>query len=241
MQSMLNHDKICSRRLRHMELCRGFTLIELLVVIAVIAILAAILIPVTQSVRTSSSAAVSQSNLRQLGLLFQQYQTDHNYQLPPASHSYDGSRKVWDHHLADYVQADAELEGLLHAPADTLSRRWSNREPRSYSMVRTNGLGTAAVSYSENAPAVAQGFKITEPARVLLLVERSSDTNVVFGDSAAVTDNPNQQLVNGEHMYGGKFNYLYLDGHVEFLEPQATIGDGSLGAPGGAWTIRDTD
>ncbi len=218
----------------------AFTLIELLVVIAIIAILAAILIPVAQSVRTSSAAAVSQSNMRQLGILFQQYQADHNYQLPPAAHNFEGKRVVWDKYLAAYA-SDAELRELLFAPADSLPRRWSNQYPRSYSMVRTRGLGTASISYVESPPAAAQGFNITDPTGVLLLVERISDTNVVFGDSASVTDNPDQQLANGADMYGGKFNYLYLDGHVEFVEPESTIGNGSMGAPGGAWTIRITD
>ena len=42
----------------------GFTLIELLTVIAIIAILAAILIPVVGSVRASARSSVCQSNLR---------------------------------------------------------------------------------------------------------------------------------------------------------------------------------
>lgn len=219
----------------------AFTLVESLLVIAVIAILAAIIIPVTQTVRTRMAATVSQSNLRQLGLLFQQYQANHDFELPPASHSYDGSRKVWDHYLAEYLETNSEIETLLYAPADTLERRWENKEPRSYSMVRANGLGTAAVSYSETGPPVARGLNVSEPSKVLLLVERSSDTNIVFGDSSAVTDSPNQQLTNGADMYGGEFNYLYMDGHVEFLKPEETIGDGTMAVPGGDWTIRDTD
>ncbi|MET3871880.1 H-X9-DG-CTERM domain-containing protein [Puniceicoccus vermicola] len=219
----------------------AFTLVESLLVIAIIAILAAIIIPVTQTVRTRMAATVSQSNLRQLGVLFQQYQANHDFELPPASHSYDGRRMVWDHYLAEYLEDDSEIEALLHSPADTLKRRWNNQEPRTYSMVRANGLGVAATSRKKEAPPVARGLNIPEPMKVLLLVERSSDTNVVFGDSVAVTDNPNQQLTHGADMYGGKFNYLYMDGHVEFLNPEETIGDGTMAAPGGGWTIRDTD
>ncbi|MGE9289532.1 MAG: prepilin-type N-terminal cleavage/methylation domain-containing protein [Puniceicoccales bacterium] len=219
----------------------GFTLVESLLVIAVIAILAAIIIPVTQSVRTRMLATVSQSNMRQLGLLFQQYQATHDFQLPPASHSYGGSRMVWDDYLAEFLEEDSEIAELLKAPADDLNRLWSNKKPRSYSMVRAYGLGVAAVSYSENEPPVARGLNIPDPSKVLLLVERCADTNIVFGDSVAVTDSPNQQLAYGEDMYGGNFNYLYMDGHVEFLNPEETIGDGTMANPGGDWTIRDTD
>jgi prepilin-type N-terminal cleavage/methylation domain-containing protein len=63
--------------------CQGFTLIELLTVIAIIAILAAILIPVVGSVREQARGAVCRSNLRQIGLAIQMYSLDHNGFTPP--------------------------------------------------------------------------------------------------------------------------------------------------------------
>lgn len=65
----------------------GFTLIELLVVIAIIAILAAMLMPVLSSARESARRAKCESNLRQLGMMIQQYTDDWQGFLPPFTSS----------------------------------------------------------------------------------------------------------------------------------------------------------
>jgi len=63
---------------------RAVTLVEMLVVIGVLAVLLAIVVPATSSVRASSRSAVCQSNLRQLGIAASMYATQNRDAYPAA-------------------------------------------------------------------------------------------------------------------------------------------------------------
>src|SRR5580698_263457 len=60
---------------------RGFTLIELLIVIAIIAILAAMLLPVLRKAQEKSQGIYCMNNMRQLSIGWIMYQGDNNDRL----------------------------------------------------------------------------------------------------------------------------------------------------------------
>lgn len=61
---------------------RAFTLIELLVVVAIIALLAALLLPVLGRAKESARATTCLSNLHQVGVALQIYVSENNNKLP---------------------------------------------------------------------------------------------------------------------------------------------------------------
>jgi prepilin-type N-terminal cleavage/methylation domain-containing protein/prepilin-type processing-associated H-X9-DG protein len=81
---------------------RGFTLIELLIVIAIIAILAAMLLPVLSSAEKRAQRIECISNLRQWGLGFHLYATDNNDSMPAGWTDPNG---MWMIALVPYMQS----------------------------------------------------------------------------------------------------------------------------------------
>jgi prepilin-type N-terminal cleavage/methylation domain-containing protein/prepilin-type processing-associated H-X9-DG protein len=107
---------------------RGFTLVELLVVIGVIALLIAILLPALNKARRQARAVACMSNLRQLGIAYQEYLVAHrNRSFPFFGGMALGDRtfdNMWPALLRSYHGNDDRVRLCPEAAESSRSVTW---------------------------------------------------------------------------------------------------------------------
>jgi prepilin-type N-terminal cleavage/methylation domain-containing protein/prepilin-type processing-associated H-X9-DG protein len=130
---------------------RSFTLIELLVVIAIIAILAALLLPALQSAKEAAKAILCKSNMRQIGLVHMNYNSDSNWRYMPLHAGLDFPQDGYGNHPNiniwnwiqsyydgypdgnawgdNYYRADTELRPIFLCPSYRLQRYGNPSNP----------------------------------------------------------------------------------------------------------------
>ena len=240
----------------------AFTLIELLVVVGVILVLAALLMPVGKSVLAASKASRCAANLRQISVGIFLYAGEHDGTLPYGYNAPDPNTVVpkqadscWDTLIMPYLLSDLPSNLMkaeapyLKCPGDTTPAQGASNgtSRRSYSMIR-NAYGHGSPPYgvgmynlwTPNLSTVA-GVRLTaipNKAATAMITDSSNTANEVGGTACACIDYPNQQATSADcvRMHGGKFNYLFVDGHIEFLDPKQTYGSGSMTDPRGIWS-----
>jgi prepilin-type processing-associated H-X9-DG protein/prepilin-type N-terminal cleavage/methylation domain-containing protein len=193
---------------------QGFTLVELLVVIGIIAVLAGVsLAGYSAAIRTAQSAKCT-SNLRQIGVGFQNYLADHNNVMP---------ERVYGDGTPYFVVLNPYTGGNITGKGDTIfvcPTQITNDFPNEPSY----GMNW----YYDNASVLSvPGASIT-----IMAAETYGPTGTGSNRADRNSGDPGE-LDPTRH--SGKSNYLFFDGHIEKLTFAQTT------APVGATDMWGTD
>jgi prepilin-type N-terminal cleavage/methylation domain-containing protein/prepilin-type processing-associated H-X9-DG protein len=221
----------------------GFTLIELLVVIAIIAILAAILFPVFARARENARRASCQSNLKQIGLGLFQYTQDYDERFPLNWANNDGvtgfqptstnrAEPGYDTGWAELAQPYLRSTQIFQCPSEPNGPAAATSNSTGYSDYVGNlydinaYAGTLAGITATSQTVMVSDWESTHS-------ELSFMYNVLW--STAITADNGQ--VDRFHRHLGGNNFLFTDGHVKWLKPDAVRSRGGTPAftcgPGG--------
>lgn len=201
----------------------GFTLIELLVVVGIIALLAAILLPVFLAARERARTTACASNLRQLHLAFSQYASDNNGYVPPYSTNH--IRQVMRDDGTSYLVPDqsqklvvsvtpyVQTAGIWFCPDDLFAgeevavaynHSHGGIAYHVYNNTYTSYFYVAGVRFVHGVMWHMR-LDVSNPAIFPLLTDDKAGN---------VLDTP---PANGPGPYShrGRFNVLYRDGHID--------------------------
>ncbi len=212
----------------------GFTLIEILIVVAILAILAALLFPTFSRTRENARRASCQSNMKQLGLAFQQYTQDNDEMLPnvrilpadeggwmyltvfPASESSGGYQPTRGG-LFSYVKSTQ----IYVCPSDSKGRSSGNSYSANgcvFNALDAAGLGTGKnlAAFDNTAQWLLLGEESSPlpPAPYTAADQFANSTN----DGYLAHRNTGDDPLSTRHLDGS--NVLFLDSHVKWFRPE---------------------
>lgn len=218
-----------TRRAQAPERRRGFSLIELLTVIAILAVAAAISVPVIASVRKRADNMLCLSRLRSLGQGVRLYALENSGEFPRSFHS------AGAHGQADWVATTAPYLGISAEPG---SPRWTDAINKTYRCPSDQTRDPWVFSYGLNVffelspdgddyvggPATwRRAESVPRPARTILLAESRP---VAFGDHFMCHQwssiNAARNALDSQR-HGKTSNYLFVDGHASPLRVESTF------------------
>lgn len=173
----------------------GFTLIELLIVLAIVALLAAILLPVIANSREKARASACFSNYRQIGAAIHMYATDSEGDTPPDGGSFSG--------LMEDCRPYLKETAVFVCPDDFDRER--EKRPGTYRMPSLYQGLTLNCGWPDPYAAVAPGAvpPEAEPSTAVLLYEAEQD----FAQSP----------ITPTYRHNGGAQILYFDGHAKWI------------------------
>ncbi len=223
----------CADRHNTEPVSYGFSLIELLVVISIIAALLAILMPGLGKARAMARRTVCAGNLKQIDLAMHSYLSISDDTYPAAQDPLDSSkpyiwlwmgrgwRKFIEPHLGGKI--DVNNPSVLLCPSDkTDSEKWESTS-YSYSMTFYHSPEQIdSLFYSANHAEQWDGNSTPPPIPPIpqrnLSVKRLSE-KIISGEWLS-----NHRRIeggdNGWWCLVGQRNFLFVDGHVQFLKAE---------------------
>ena len=221
---------------------KGFTLIELLVVIAIIAILAAILFPVFARARENARRSSCSSNIKQIGLGFQQYIQDYDEKFPlvaggGATGTAGDVSQGWAIQMQPYLKSSQifQCPSETNSPANVsatvagyggqgYSDYWYNSRLAGASQARIDQVSSTVINGDGENGSAAYAFS---GENITNGITNDGSTPAV---SALVTTNPppvaalsggTNQAFGLRHLDG--LNYGFADGHVKWYKSGTNV------------------
>jgi prepilin-type N-terminal cleavage/methylation domain-containing protein len=204
---------------------RGFTLIELLTVIAIIAILAALLLPVLSQGKARAQRIQCTNNLKQIGLAFHMFAHDHNSAFPMSVPALQGGS-------LEYAQTVARATNefsLAFRHFQTLASELANPRVLICPADDRQPTNTFAGLQNENVSYFV-GIKADYLRPRSILAGDRNVTNDYARRNAVMQLGPNQFLYWTAGLHRFKGNLLFSDGSVDVVKNLMEIAANS--APG---------
>lgn len=208
----------------------GFTLIELLVVIAIIAILAAILFPVMSATMEKGRQTKCMNNMKQLSMAMLRYIDDNSGWFPLCWTSGDWVSGTWRERLYPFLKSRSVFEctnKTYDGPQNGIkSRYWHYGICYGLTDVANCGpnfLNCAGVSWNAFF-GTSNVAKLQAPSKTLMIAENKDGDWECEPMSLAGAGN-NQGKFYPYHLrrtgttsdYNGGGNFIWCDGHVNFM------------------------
>jgi prepilin-type N-terminal cleavage/methylation domain-containing protein/prepilin-type processing-associated H-X9-DG protein len=244
----------------HLVGCRGFSLVELLVVVSIISLLCALLFPAFATIKESAKVMKCMNNMRQIAMAINMYTADNNGKFPAVGGASGttgySSGYVWEHRLtAGYlsrvtkantisgegIKGDIREVAVWWCPSASKMisvggayvKAKSQEEFESNNVARHYGMNPYAL-YSSSKKWYIEAYglhPVPNPAKTILLAEYNwNGTGMQPGDPIDYTGGVGSRH-RISHKRGKGSNYLFCDGHVEFI-----LGDQGVGAFAGSST-----